>query len=57
MGATCPVAQSGQEIAIIEKNPVVEGQLGADELQEFMEEVADCKPESAARWLVQYEFE
>lgn len=46
--------KSGQEIAIIEKNPVVEGQLGADELQEFMEEVADCKPESAARWLQQY---
>lgn len=46
--------KSGQEIAIIEKNPAVEGQLGADELQEFTEEVADYKPESAARWLQRY---
>lgn len=46
--------KSGQEIAIVEKNPVIEGQLGADELREFIEEVAHCKPESAATWLQQY---
>lgn len=46
--------KSGQEIAIVEKNPVVEGQLGADELQEFIDEVPDCKPESAATWLQHY---
>jgi len=46
--------KSGQEIAIIEKNPVVKGQLGADELQDFMEDVAEYKPESAAMWLQQY---
>ena len=46
--------KSGQEIAIIEMNPVVEGQLGADELQEFIDEVSDCKPESAATWLRQF---
>lgn len=45
---------SGQKIAVIEKNPVVEGQLGADELQEFIEYVSDCRPESAATWLQQY---
>lgn len=46
--------KSGQEIAVIEKNPVVEGQLGADELREFIDEVSDYKPESAAIWLQQY---
>ena len=46
--------QSGEEIAIVEKNPVVEGQLGADELQDFVSDVAEYKPESAARWLQQY---
>jgi hypothetical protein len=45
---------SGQEIAIIERNPVVEGQLGADELGEFVDEVSDYKPGSAAIWLQQY---
>lgn len=46
--------KSGQEIAIIEKNPVVEGQLGADELREFMDEVPHYKPETAAAWLQEY---
>ena len=45
---------SGQEIAIIEKNPVVEGQLGAEELREFIDEVPHYKPESAATWLQRY---
>ena len=45
---------SGQEIAIIEKNPVVEGQLGAEELREFVDEVPHYKPESAATWLQRY---
>jgi hypothetical protein len=42
--------ESGQEIAVIEKNPTING-LGADELQEFIEEVAHYEPESAASWL------
>lgn len=46
--------KSGQEISVIEKNPVVEGQLGADELQEFIDEVSDYKPESAATWLQRF---
>jgi hypothetical protein len=45
---------SGQEIAIIEKNYVVEGQLGAEELREFIDEVPHYKPESAATWLQRY---
>jgi hypothetical protein len=36
--------KSGQEIAVIERNPVVEGELGADELQEFLDEVPHHKP-------------
>jgi hypothetical protein len=44
----------GPEITVIERNPVVEGQLGTEEVQEFIEEVDNCKPESAARWLRNY---
>ena len=46
--------KSGQEIAIIEKTPVTEGQLGLDELREFIDEVPHYKPESAATSLQQY---
>jgi hypothetical protein len=46
--------ESGNEIVIIERNPVIEGELGADEVAEFIEEVADCKPDSAAAWLQRY---
>jgi hypothetical protein len=46
--------ESGTEIAIIEKNPVVENDLGAEELAEFLEEVPFHKPSSAAAWLQKY---
>jgi hypothetical protein len=46
--------ESGQEIAAIEKNPVVEGELGAEELQEFIDEVSVHEPASAATWLQNY---
>jgi hypothetical protein len=46
--------KSGRKIAIVEKNPVVEGQLGADELREFIDEIPHYKPETAATWLQQY---
>src|SRR6202167_2036944 len=46
--------KSEQEIAVIEKNPVSEGRLGADELQEFIDEIPHCEPVSAATWLQQY---
>lgn len=46
--------KSGREIALIEKNPVIEGRLGADELREFIGEVPHYKPKSAATWLQQY---
>jgi hypothetical protein len=41
----------GTPIAFIEKNPVVPGELGGEELKEFMEEVSYYKPASAAKWL------
>lgn len=46
--------ESGEEIAIIEKNPVLEGELGYEEIQEFQEEILDCRPESGSRWLREY---
>lgn len=47
-------ADDGPGIMQVERNPVVEGELGAEELQEFIEEVLDCKPESGAKWLQSY---
>src|SRR5579862_4528168 len=45
---------SGVPIAFIEKNPVREGELGGEELKEFVEEVSYYKPDSAAAWLKEY---
>ena len=44
----------GREIASIERNLVEEGSLGSEELAEFAEEVAECKPANAAKWLIEY---
>src|SRR5687768_6608495 len=44
----------GRAIASIERNLVEEGSLGSDELAEFAEEVAECKPVNAAQWLLEY---
>jgi hypothetical protein len=46
--------ESGQEIAAVERNPVVDGKLGAKELQEFLDELPHCRPDSAAAWLQNY---
>ena len=45
---------SGVPIAFIEKNPVLDGELGKAELAEFAEEVGYYKPDSAAQWLLEY---
>lgn len=42
---------NGTEIAAIERNRVIEGELGAEEIQELIEEVEDCRPRSASEWL------
>ncbi|ABF41241.1 hypothetical protein Acid345_2240 [Candidatus Koribacter versatilis Ellin345] len=44
----------GQEIALIERNDVVSGELGAEEIQELMEEVQQYKPASAVAWLREF---
>lgn len=41
-------------LAQIERNPIVEGELGQQELDEFREEVEDCEPASAAQWLTNF---
>jgi hypothetical protein len=41
----------GLEIAAIERNPVADGTLGADELAEFIEEVEAGQPHTAVTWL------
>ena len=42
------------EIAAIERNPVTDGSLGAEEIEEFLEELADAEPQSSAEWLRQF---
>ena len=44
----------GTEIALIEKNPVIPGELGHDELEEFIEEIQGDQPTSGAEWLRNY---
>jgi len=44
----------GEEIMQIERNPVVEGDLGFEELEEFKESIEEYKPASAARWLLSF---
>jgi len=44
----------GIEIALIERNLIQDRTLGSEELAEFAEEVSDCKPANAAKWLLNY---
>jgi hypothetical protein len=46
--------REGPEIAAIERNPVADGSLGSEEIAEFIEDVGDCRPASAAQWLASY---
>jgi hypothetical protein len=46
--------KQGSEIALIEKDPVSPGSLGEAEIAEFVDEVRDEKPASAARWLSEF---
>ena len=45
---------SGEALAQIERNPIIEGELGQDELNEFREIIQDYKPTSAVQWLTNY---
>ncbi len=44
----------GETLAQIERNPVLEGELGKDELDEFVESIQDEQPASAVIWLLEY---
>lgn len=44
----------GPEIALIERDLVEAGSVGADELDEFADEISTCKPENAIKWLIDY---
>jgi hypothetical protein len=44
----------GAEIAAIERNTFTSDGLVSAEIDEFLDEVADCQPASAAAWLTEY---
>ena len=44
----------GVEIAAIERNPVTNGSLGGEEIEEFCAEIADAEPRTSAEWLRQF---
>ena len=39
------------EIAVIERNAVTPGSLAEEEIEEFLDDIEDCKPVSAGGWL------
>ena len=41
-------------IALLERNLVQPGTLGEGEIEEFIEDISDCKPQSAVPWLESY---
>jgi hypothetical protein len=43
-----------RNLFLIEKNEVIDGELGQKEIEEFKEEIVDCKPTSATKWLLDY---
>ncbi len=45
---------SGVPIAVVEKNAIEKGELGGDELREFIDEISYYKPDSAVAWLKEY---
>lgn len=46
--------EAGPEVADIGRNCASSTDLVAAEIDEFLEEIADCKPASAAAWLAEY---
>ena len=42
------------EVALIERNPVLDGSVGQDEIADFIEDLQDCKPETGVQWLTEY---
>ncbi len=46
--------ENGEPLAQLERNPVVDGELGQEELDEFKENIKDYKPVSAVNWLTTF---
>lgn len=46
--------KKGEDVAIIDQNIVEKNSLGQNEIDEFLEEIQDCKPDSAVEWLTDY---
>lgn len=46
--------KTGREISVIERNPVTDGSVAAEELEEFIDELQDAKPTTGAQWLRDY---
>jgi len=44
----------GTAIAVVERNPVAERELGGDELKEFLEDLPHFWPQSSVDWLREY---
>ena len=42
------------EVALIERNPVMDGSAGQDEIADFIEDVQDGRPKSGVQWLENY---
>jgi hypothetical protein len=42
------------EIALLERNAVSDGSIGQDEIADFIEDTADCKPDSGVAWLHEF---
>jgi len=42
------------EVALIERNPVMDGSIGQDEVADFIEDIQDCRPKSRVQWLENY---
>ena len=42
------------EVAMLERNPVMDGSMGQDQIADFLEDLVDCKPNSAVQWLEDY---
>jgi hypothetical protein len=46
--------KDGPEIAAIQRDAASSNDLVSEEIDEFLEDIADCKPASAAAWLAKY---
>src|SRR5579863_5263233 len=42
------------EVALIERNTVMDGSVGQDEVADFIEDIEDCRPKSGVQWLTEY---